>query len=89
MSHKNWRHKMSDGTDFFMRLDPGSISLRLEFLMDHKFVDYQTLPFLTLDSSKFDLDSDRVEIDLITESTIMKLYGEFIKTFKTPIVFST
>jgi hypothetical protein len=80
---------MSDGTDFFMRLDQGSISLRLEFIMDHKFVDYQTLPFLTLDSSKFDLDSDKVDIGLTSDNILMKMYGEFIQAFKTPIVFST
>ena len=89
MSHKNWRGQRSDGTDFYMRLKPRSVIMRLEFVMDHQFVDYQTLPFLTLDSSHFELNSDHIDIDLISDNVLMKMYASFIKTFKTPVVYST
>lgn len=42
-----------------------------------------------MDSSKFDLNSDQVDIELRSDSNLMKIYGTFIKTFKTPIVYST
>ena len=72
-----------------MRLRPGAVALRLEFIMDHQFVDYQTLPFLKLDSSNFDLNSDFVDIDLRTQDIFMKIYGEFVRAFKAQIVWTT
>jgi len=42
-----------------------------------------------LDSSDFDLTSDKVDLDFHSTSTFMRLYGSLIKSFKTPVVYST
>ena len=59
----NPKKKTYETFDFIASVEKGGIQLNMEFVMDHQFVNKQTLPFLKLDSSHFILENDKIELD--------------------------
>lgn len=60
--------------------------MNLEFVMDHQFVNRQTLPFLRLDSSHFILTAKDIVFKINSDSVGIKVENQLLQMVKGPMV---